>query len=82
VIPGATLARPVLITEGQRRLHVASEWVAVALVVPALGWVALNPRVPRTARWIAGAVAVGSLLVDGYLLTRWKTPQPRRQRGR
>ena len=62
----------VAVPRSQRDLHVAAEWGAVLVVVPALAWVALNPRVPPAARAIAGWVAFASLLVDGYLLTQWK----------
>ena len=61
----------VSIPSSQRDLHIASEWVALVVAVPALAWVALNPDVPRTARTIAGAVALGTLLIDGALLLRW-----------
>lgn len=61
----------VTIPRAQRDLHVATEWAALLLVVPALTWVALNPKVPRAARTIAGLVALGNLVVDGGLLMRW-----------
>ena len=69
---GNTLATRVWIPRHQRDLHVAAEWGAVLVVVPALAWVALNPLVPTAARLIAGGVALASLVVDGYLLGRWR----------
>jgi hypothetical protein len=61
----------VTIPSSQRRLHIASERAAIWIAVPALAWVALNPKVPQAARNIAGAVALATLLIDGYLLKRW-----------
>ena len=61
----------VAIPRTQRDFHVATEWAALLLVVPALTWVALNPKVPPAARTIAGLVALGNLIVDGDLLMRW-----------
>jgi hypothetical protein len=61
----------VMIPSSQRDLHIASEWIALVVAVPALAWIALNPQVPRTARNIAGAVALATFIVDGSLLMRW-----------
>jgi len=67
-----SLGESVAIPRLQRDLHIASELAAVFLVVPALAWVALNPRVPTTARTIAGTVALLTLVVDGALLSQWR----------
>ncbi len=72
-----TLVAGVSIPRHQRDLHVAAEWAAVLVVVPALTWIAFNSRVPRSARLIAGGVALASLVVDSYLLSRWSAPTPR-----
>lgn len=64
--PGGTC-----ISAEQRRVHVVAEALAVVLVAPLLGYVATRPELPDWARVGAGAAAVGTLLVDGWLLSRY-----------
>ena len=66
-------ASPQLVTipAPQRRLHIVSEWAALLVAVPALTWIATNPEVPRSARTVAGGLAVATLIIDGALLLRW-----------
>lgn len=61
----------VCISEEQRDVHVAAEGFAVAVVVPFLAAVALDGQTPGWVRAGAAALAVGTLAVDGALLTRW-----------
>lgn len=62
---------PVCIPSGQARLHRATELLAVLAVAPLLAYVALAKSPPRWARAALLAAAAGTVLVDGYLLTKW-----------
>lgn len=54
----------------KRRVHIGAERVAVFVVAPGLFWV--SHRMPRGKdRSFVQAVALGTLLVDGWLLTQW-----------
>jgi hypothetical protein len=64
---------PVCINEAQRTLHVVSEAGAVVLVAPLMAYLATRKQLPTWARAGAGAVGVLSVLIDGYLLTRYLT---------
>jgi hypothetical protein len=56
----------------QKKLHVASEALALAVVAPVTAYIAhANPELPRWQRGFLFATAVGTLLVDGYLLAEW-----------
>jgi hypothetical protein len=58
------------IPESQRQLHATSEALAVVVAAPFLFWLSANPRLPPWARVTAAVMGAGTLLVDGYLLTR------------
>ena len=55
----------------QVRLHVITERLAVFVVAPFLAYLATRRELPSWARAGAAAVAAGTLIVDGHLLTRW-----------
>ena len=56
----------------QKALHIASEAVALAIVAPALAYIAhSNPGLPRWQKVFLYGAAVGTALVDGYLLAQW-----------
>jgi hypothetical protein len=59
------------IRRGQARLHVVAEAAAVLLVVPFMGFVATRKELPTWTRWTAAGIGVGTLVVDGFLLTRF-----------
>jgi hypothetical protein len=60
--------RSVTISRGQRHVHVAAETVAVFAVVPFMGYLATRKELPDWARATSGAIAVGTLIIDGGLL--------------
>lgn len=64
------------ITEQQRQVHVVSELVALVFVAPLLGYVATRRELPDWARYGVGAAALGTLLVDGWLLRRYLRKAP------
>lgn len=65
-----------MIDPAQRRVHVASELIAVLLVVPFGLYLAADSRQRSWVRLAGGALAVGTLIVDGSLLLRWaQTPK-------
>ena len=64
----------VCITAQQRRVHVYAETLAVVLVAPLLGYAATQRELPDWARYGLGAAALGTLLVDGWLLKRYLAP--------
>lgn len=59
------------ISPRQRQVHVASETVAVLVIAPFLAYLAQRRALPTWARVGAAAVAVGTLVVDGWLLSRY-----------
>lgn len=65
------MAELTCITEQQRRVHVAAETVALLAVAPLLLWVATQRQLPDWARMGAGVAGVGTLLVDGWLLSKY-----------
>lgn len=56
----------------QRKIHIAGEIAALAVVVPFCVYLATRSRkqLPTWARITAGAIGAGTLFIDGYLLTR------------
>lgn len=64
------------IPEQQRQVHVVSELIALVLVTPLLGYVATRRELPDWARYGAGAAALGTVLVDGWLLSRYLRAAP------
>ena len=58
--------------EEQRKLHMASEALAIGAVAPVSAYIAAtNPQLPRWQRTFLYGLAVGTLIVDGYLLGKW-----------
>lgn len=53
----------------QRRIHIATEAIAVAVFVPWL--LAAAKAAPEPHKGRLKLMAVGALVVDGYLLYRW-----------
>ena len=60
-----------MITAEQVRLHRASEVAAVFLAAPLLFYVAFVKSPPTWARVALALVATSTILIDGYLLTKW-----------
>lgn len=60
----------VCITEKQKNIHVASEAVAVFLLAPYMLWASARVKDPGM-RNVFRTVAVGTLLIDGYLLFQY-----------
>lgn len=74
------------ITPRQRDLHVATEAIALVAVAPFMLWLSRRRELEPWARRTALGIAVGTLVVDGYLLSRYvrahaslQTPQPRQE---
>ena len=74
--PPAPPAPAVELVKGQddkrRALHIASEAAAIAVVAP-LTWYASGLVPAGPVRWSLRAVAVATVLIDGYLLTSYLT---------
>ncbi len=62
---------PVQIPEAQRRVHIATEALALLVIAPFSFWIATRKELPPLARVTAGAIGVGTLLIDGALLLEW-----------
>ena len=61
-----------LVSLQRRRIHVGTELLAVAIAVPMLWSIAAAPRLTDSHRSFLRLLAVGTLLVDGWLLLQWK----------
>ena len=61
----------VKVPQSRVNVHVVSEAVALLVAVPLLLATAANPRPTDAQRRGLRALAVGTLLVDGWLLTQW-----------
>lgn len=59
------------VPQSQRQLHVASESIALLVIAPFLLGVAQTPTLTPAQRQGLRATAIATILVDGYLLTRW-----------
>ena len=57
------------VPDWQRAIHVGSEALAIAIVVPLLLRAARDARQPH--RSILTQIAIATLVVDGLLLVRW-----------
>lgn len=71
VSTGAPIIRgnEVCISKTQRNVHVAAEALAVFVVAPLTGYIAWkNKDLPDWSRVFLGAVAVGTIVIDGGLL--------------
>jgi hypothetical protein len=65
-----------VISEARRRLHVTGEIVALAIVVPLTFSVAANQNLPEWQRSFLYATALGTMVIDGYLLGKWAQDRP------
>ena len=54
-----------------RTLHIVSEAIAVLVVVPWLIWIVWKKELSDIDRLFLLVLAIGTLLVDGYLLIKW-----------
>lgn len=61
----------VRITPTQRTLHMTTEAVALFAVAPFMIWISGQKSLEPWARKYAMALGLGTLLVDGYLLSRY-----------
>jgi hypothetical protein len=60
------------VSPAQLRIHKTTEAASVLVGVPLLLWVATRPRkLTRAERGAVMSFAVGALVVDGWLLSRW-----------
>ena len=58
--------------EDQAGLHMATEALSAFVLAPMVGYIALaNPQMPAWQRYALYAIATGTIVVDGYLLTQW-----------
>lgn len=61
----------VCISRGQQTIHIIGEVLAL-VAAPLLAYAAFkSPRLSKNERILVGSVAVGSVIIDGYLLTKW-----------
>jgi hypothetical protein len=72
----------VTVSEKQKTVHQVSEAVAVFLVTPFMIWLATREELPDWARVTSGAVALGTLAVDGWLLCRYSSGRTANGHGR
>ncbi len=63
------------ISEGQRKLHIVSEAIALLVFAPWLVSVALKKRLTNFDKGFALVVAGGTVLIDGGLLVTWLRPR-------
>jgi hypothetical protein len=61
----------VTIPRSQRTLHVTSEAVALFAVAPFMIWLSGQKSLEPWARNYAMALGLGTILVDGFLLSRY-----------
>ena len=57
-----------------RTLHIISEAIAILIVVPWLIWIVWKKEISDLDRLFLIALAIGTLLIDGYLLVKWYIP--------
>lgn len=65
------------ISAGQKTVHVVTEAIAVALIVPWLLKIASDPKIKSSDRVVAGMIAVGTIIVDGGLLAKFASERKR-----
>lgn len=61
----------VSITKAQRDVHVAAEILGLTVVAPFSFYLATRKTLPAWARAASAGVGLGSLILDGYLLSRY-----------
>jgi hypothetical protein len=59
------------VSRAQRRVHIASELAAVAIVAPLALTLAWRDGLPGPLRVAFLAVGLGTLAIDGWLALRW-----------
>jgi hypothetical protein len=67
-------AEPVIcLSKARRNFHIVTEALSIGLIVPFAAYFAIKGgMLSPLARAGFGSIALASLLVDGYLLTKWK----------
>lgn len=68
---GVAVAVVTCIPPRQRDLHVATEAIALVVVAPFMLWLSRRRELEPWARRTALTIGVGTLLIDGYLLSRY-----------
>ncbi len=63
------------ISEGQRKLHIVSETIALLAFAPWLVSIAFKKRLSNFDKGFALFIAGGTVLVDGGLLATWLRPR-------
>jgi len=71
----------VKVPQSRVSVHIASEAVALLVAVPLLLATAANPRPTDAQRRGLRALAFGTMLVDGWLLTQWARQREARADG-
>ncbi len=62
--------KDITVDPARARMHMLSEGLAITVVAPYLLHLASKSRDP-TDRLMLTGIGLGTLLVDGYLLSRW-----------
>ena len=66
------MSRQYCIGQAQRNLHVGTEAIAVLAITPALAMIARTEGpLNKTQKGILWAIAIGTSLFDGLLLSKW-----------
>jgi len=60
-----------------RTLHIVSEAIAILIVVPWLIWIVWKKEISDLDRLFLIVLAIGTLIIDGYLLVKWFIPSIR-----
>jgi len=63
---------PALVSGQRRSVHIVTEMLAVTVAAPVLWNIASSPHLTSAHRDFLRVLAVGTLVVDGWLLWRWK----------
>jgi len=75
------MGEPVKVPQSRVSVHVVSEAVALLVAVPLLLATAATSRPTDAQRRGLRALAFGTLLVDGWLLTQWARQREERADG-
>jgi hypothetical protein len=59
------------ISAEQKAIHTTSETVAVLAVAPFMIWLATQKGLPDWARAMSAVIGVGTIAIDGWLLTKY-----------
>ncbi len=60
------------ITKTQERVHRSGELAAILGVAPFLAYLSTRQRLTPGNQMALAGIAVGTLLIDGWLLSRWE----------